>query len=105
MQIKKHNESFAYIDELIRRRATGPPQLLGKKIGVTGWQAKRIIRSLKEDGLPIEYCRSTQSYYYTDNVKVSFSITVGDLNILKILGGQGTNRPFCHTPEKHSLLY
>lgn len=98
MKIKKHNESFAYIDELIRRRATGPPQLLGKKIGVTGWQAKRIIRSLKEDGLPIEYCRSAQSYYYTANVKVNFSITVGDLNILKILGGQGRNTRY-YTPE------
>jgi len=87
MKIKKYNKHFALIDDLIRRRATGTPEIFGKKLGITGWQMKRIIRSLKDDGFPIDYCKLSESYYYTEHVTVRIQFKVGELDLLNIKGG------------------
>lgn len=93
MKIKKVNQHFAFIDDLIRRKATGTPEIFGKKLGITGWQVKRIIRTLKEDGFPIAYCRNTENYYYTEAVSIFFQIKVGEVDVLTIKGGTSLMSP------------
>jgi predicted DNA-binding transcriptional regulator YafY len=55
-----------YIDLLISRSATGTPKNLAQKLNISEITVYRYIREMKELGAPIKYCRSCNSYKYTE---------------------------------------
>lgn len=52
------------LDDLIKRKATGPPARLTEKLGVSRASIFRYINELKEMDAPIQYCKERQSYFY-----------------------------------------
>ncbi|MBY5959209.1 hypothetical protein KUV50_13735 [Membranicola marinus] len=76
------------IHQLIRRKATGPPHDFSSRLGISNRQLYRLLDELKSYGLPIEYCRTRQSYYYSREVEFEISFEIRDNNHRKIFGGR-----------------
>lgn len=60
------------VDALIRRKGTGNPKNLSKKLNISERSTYNLINLMKEMGAPIKYDKSTQTFYY--EYKVSFSL-------------------------------
>lgn len=67
-------ERMIRMNDLIKRKSTGCPSTFSAKLGISTRHLFRIIDHLKSMGVPIEYSRSRQTYFYFDK---------GDLVILK----------------------
>jgi hypothetical protein len=58
------------LDLLMRRRATGTPEELAAKLGISVSQVYQVIRLMKDVlKAPIYYSRIDRSYCYRDNVR------------------------------------
>ncbi|MBK6620046.1 MAG: helix-turn-helix domain-containing protein [Saprospirales bacterium] len=55
------------LDALIRTRATGSPEALARRLGVSQATVYRWLQELKEFGLPVKYCRRRKTYLYEKN--------------------------------------
>ena len=75
------------IHHLIRRKATGPPCQFSEKLGISDRQLYRLLDELKSYGLPIEYCRHRQSYYYSHEVEVEISFEIREEGGGRVFGG------------------
>jgi hypothetical protein len=76
------------IDHLVRTRATGTPALLASRLNTSERKVYRLIGELRNQGFPIAFDKQTDSYYYSEPVKIEFSILVGQENLMKIRGGE-----------------
>lgn len=74
MSLTTYIERMKFVDTLIRRKATGAPRLLAKKLNLSRSQTMDFIREMKELGFPINYSRRINSYYYTTEIKISFKL-------------------------------
>lgn len=52
------------IDGLIRRKQTGNAQELAERLGISERTVFRLIRRLRDMGLPVKYSLSRQTYFY-----------------------------------------
>ncbi|MBW3466965.1 HTH domain-containing protein [Arthrospiribacter ruber] len=57
-------KKLEYLDELIRRKATGSPKALAKKFDVSERTVYDYINTLKDLGAEICYCQQSESYVY-----------------------------------------
>lgn len=76
------------IDSLIRKRATGSPEQMARRLGISRSTWFNYLNVLKDDlGFPIEYDRLAQTYYYSQpgTFKIGYvveqgsSVLVGEL--------------------------
>ena len=76
-------------DGLVRRRATGSPNQLAERLGISVRSVYNLIDQMKEMGAPIQYCKNTSTYCY--EYPVHFEIGFQNINqqsvIKKIVGG------------------
>lgn len=76
---------FMYIDrvnrlhELIKRKSTGKPETLAKKLNLSVSRVYQIIEELKLMQVPIAYSRTMQSYYYTNEYEVLIDVQLRPL--------------------------
>lgn len=70
MSLSTYIERMKYVDDLIRRKATGNLTSLARKLGLSRCQTLRFIKEMKEAGFPIGYSRSSCSYYYKTEGKL-----------------------------------
>lgn len=80
------------IHQLIRRKATGPPCQFSEKLGISERQLYRLLDELKSYGLPIEYCRTRQSYYYCREVEFEISFAIREEGRGRVFGGKRRNK-------------
>lgn len=71
------HESFKTIerlDQLIRIKATGSPDFLANRLGISRRSLTNYLSFMKENGAPIKFCFYRQSYYYDEDgfFKISF---------------------------------
>ena len=59
------------VDLLIRRKSTGNPTQLARKIHKSERYVFKLINLMKEMGAPIYYCNVRHSYCYEDDVEFS----------------------------------
>jgi biotin operon repressor len=72
------------IDQLIRLKATGSPEELASKLGVTRSTVYEYIECMKDMDAEINYCKVRKSFYYeTDKV-----LAIGFVANSKIKGGE-----------------
>jgi predicted DNA-binding transcriptional regulator YafY len=76
------------IDHLVRTRATGTPVQLAERLGISERKLYRLISELRDQGFPITYDKPADTYYYSEPVKIEFSILVGQENLMIIRGGE-----------------
>ena len=87
MNLFKNIHLLKRLDNLFRTKSTGSPDTLAKKIDLSRRHTERLIADLKDLGLPIQYSKDRQTYYYTDEVKFNFEIIIGERELMRIKGG------------------
>jgi hypothetical protein len=87
------------IDHLVRTRATGTPVQLAERLGISERKLYRLISELRDQGFPIAYDKLTDTYYYSEPVKIEFSILVGQENLMIIRGGEKKLDIFSGLPD------
>jgi len=73
MPFQKYMRRILYIDSLIRIKATGPVSQLSKKLQLSERTTLEHIKTMKELGCPIKYCRKRNSYCYDTVGKIVIS--------------------------------
>jgi len=66
MNYTKQIEMIKRIDALIKRKATGTPDQLAKKLSVSRATTFRYLNNLKKMGAKIAYSKINNSYYYQE---------------------------------------
>ena len=67
MAILRYLNKLYYIDNLIRKKATGNQKDFARKIGMSRSMLNEYIKEMKELGFPISYCRRRNTYYYLED--------------------------------------
>lgn len=57
MLFNKNLRHFLHLDELVRKKRSGNPDVLARKLGVSRRTVFRLIDQLKSLDAPIVYCR------------------------------------------------
>jgi biotin operon repressor len=57
-------ERIKFMDELIRKNATGTPNEFAEKLGISRSALDKYIKILKEMNAPIKYNEISGNYYY-----------------------------------------
>ena len=70
MSLITYHKRMQRIDRLIHRKATGTPQELANKLGLSKRMVFEYLLTMKDMGLSIRYCKFSQSYYYTDDKRL-----------------------------------
>ncbi len=91
------------INNLIRTKSTGTPLQLAKKLGCCERALYDKIEELRSCGFPIEYDHERKCYYYTKEVKINFSIIVGNQKLMEIKGGFANHIPLIQRPRFYSI--
>lgn len=76
------------IDHLIRTRATGSPCQMASRMGISERNLYRLMSNLRDQGFPIAFDKQADTYYYSESVKIEFSILVGREKLIAIRGGE-----------------
>lgn len=98
MSLKQTLDRFSRLDYLIRHRATGTPEELAEKLGITRSTWFRLKEELTLDlGLPIAYDPLAQTYYYTETVQVVLTIKTNTIENQTITPPQ-----LCLTAERQN---
>lgn len=82
------------LDGLIRRKATGKPRDLARRLNVCERKVYLLIETLRNLGAPVEYCPNRESYYYTTDVEFRRELFVQRVDAEKIKGGENCLREF-----------
>lgn len=96
----KYLDRLKRINELVRANKTGLPKELSQKLGISVSHLHRCINEMKEMGVPIDFCRHSNTYYYSKefDLRVSYSIKlVSEEECRQISGG--------FSIKKSSLLF
>jgi hypothetical protein len=107
MNATKYLERIERIDALIRRQNTGTPKNLADKLEISERQVYNCIEELRNLGLPIEYCRNRQTYYYGEALKLHIGISIENLTTQEkiiIFGGSINNYTFSIHCNKIAVL-
>ena len=88
MKLMAQMRFLEHIDFLIRTKATGTPKDFSKRLNISERKLFRIISDLKSEGFPIAYCKARQCYYYEEEVKINFEISIQNKALLRIKGGR-----------------
>lgn len=73
MTLKERIDLVYRLHLLIRRKATGTPDELARKLGISPPTLFRYIETLREFGAPVAFCRTNQRYYYQEDFELDFN--------------------------------
>jgi biotin operon repressor len=76
MKILFYIDRINLLHKLITKERTGTPSELAKRLSICESRLYRVIEELKHMGLPIEYCRKRNSYYYTTACELNLSCNI-----------------------------
>ena len=80
MSIIKYLDRIKRMDDLIRKKATGPPDEFAEKVGLSRSALMKYIKLLKEMNAPLEYDKERQCYHYLFPCKLKIGYETRHLN-------------------------
>jgi len=66
MKIHTQIERLKCVNWLIQTKATGTPSQLAEKLNISVATVYRLIAELRDRGVPIQYCKHSQCYIYSE---------------------------------------
>ena len=87
----KNIEMIERIDRLIRMQATGSPEYLASRLGISKPTLYRIIRTMKTLNAPVIYDFSVQSFVYEKDVGFQFGFFTKPGRVSSASGSQRLN--------------
>lgn len=82
MAILKHVKRLIYIDNLIKRKATGNLATFAAKNSLSKRAMTDVLNEMKELGFPIKYDRGRNTYYYHEQGEMVKNLFVKNGQIL-----------------------
>lgn len=79
MKLLEQLRMLERLDQLIRMKATGTPQELADRLKISERQTYRLIGNLKSVGMPVCYCKSKRSYYYSSDVRLKIELEIEEM--------------------------
>jgi len=89
-------------DALIRRKGTGTPKELARRLNISERYVYQLINLMKEMGAPIYYNNDRRSYCYEYEVEFSIGFTQKQQELNKIKGG--IRKKINYFPSLHDLF-
>ena len=83
------DEEMLRLHRMVRNKSTGSPEQLAKKLGCCKRSIFLKIEKMRDNGLPVVWCPHRQSYYYSAEVSINFSIMLDGKEMQRIVGGSG----------------
>ncbi len=80
--LKKTLKLFNKIDTFISKESTGTPAELAEKIQKSTSSIYRLLHEMKDAGAPIQYCKQTRTYRYTEKGHFIVGFVKGNNNTL-----------------------
>jgi hypothetical protein len=80
MSAMKYISRLERIDQFIRQERTGNAPSFARRLEISVRQLYNLIDELKDLGLPVDYCRIRQTYYYKYHCRIVFEIRVEELS-------------------------
>jgi biotin operon repressor len=62
MKLEQDKVRLDRVVKLARKKATGRPDELSEKLGISERSVYRIIQALKDTGVKIRYCKTIKTY-------------------------------------------
>lgn len=88
MSFIKKLKKIERLDGLIRRKATGSPKDLARRIDVAESTIYEYIKLMRDMGAPIEFDRFGNTYYYTTTIQFQVGfVVVNNEYMVKAQGG------------------
>jgi predicted DNA-binding transcriptional regulator YafY len=75
----KYISRLERIDQFIRQERTGNAPEFAARLEISVRQLYNLIEELKDLGLPIEYCRTRQTFFYRTQCRIIFEIRVSEM--------------------------
>ena len=72
MNFSERFRLLARLHSLILRKATGSPNALAEKLGVSRTALYDYIHILEGFGAEVKYCRTRESFFYIEDFQFSF---------------------------------
>lgn len=81
---KRYIDRIRYLNSLIHKKGTGSPSQLAKRLGISPSRLYEYIAFLRDEGAPVRYSRSRQTYFYDADgtFEIGFVNQRGELNNL-----------------------
>ncbi len=78
MKLFENIQRLQQLDQLIRLKATGSPDILAKKINVSKRTLYYLLDTLRDHGGKIYYNKTIRTYYYSLDtpMKIEFSLGI-----------------------------
>lgn len=108
MTIDKYVNRLRQVNQLIRQQRTGNAKQLAEKLGISERQVYHYIEDLKDQEVPISYCRFRQTYYYSEPVEIRISFSLVNLSTqetTEIIGGSDYFQLFFPLQYDFSIPY
>ncbi|HKK80135.1 MAG TPA: HTH domain-containing protein [Phaeodactylibacter sp.] len=74
MKVIAQLERLDRLSTLIRRKSTGPPDELARKLGVSRSTVFNLLNELECLGAEITYCRERRSYVFEVEITIKFEV-------------------------------
>lgn len=74
MCFEERIQQMLFIHESIKKRKSGTYRDMGEKLNMSKSNVYRIIETLRGFGAEIEFDRTLNSYYYTNDFDIDFKI-------------------------------
>jgi biotin operon repressor len=89
MHAIKYLDRLKYINKLIKTGSTGSAKEFARKLNISESHLYRLIKELKDMGAPIEFCRHSNCYCYTEefDLEVNHSIKLISKKEIRIISG------------------
>jgi len=79
MKFVEQIERLQYLDEMIRKKSTGPPERLAARLGISRSQLYNLISYLNDIGMDVKFSRRLNSFHYVckeKEIEINFSIKI-----------------------------
>ena len=79
MKFAEQIERLQYLDKVIRKKKTGRPEVLARRLGVSRSQLYNLISYLNDIGMEVRFSRMQNSFYYNcpdKDLEIQFSIKI-----------------------------
>ena len=89
MDIYKYFNRVQQLHTLLKRKGTGTPRELAKKLNLSERQTLEYVRELKDSSIPIAFCKHQKTYYYEKEVIFTFEFrTLSPDELQNLEGGR-----------------
>ena len=73
MILFKQMELLERMHKFIEQSHTGTPETFSKRLGISERRLFKMIEEMKDMGVPIDYSRKKETYYYTMAIQASIA--------------------------------